>query len=178
MSDPVNAVPPVPAGQHAPPAEAAFEGHPQRECGEHRTVGPHRAWCFADSEWCYPDALCRGCRLGHTPPAEAIEADAEGYVPFIAAEGWREDTSIRFVPESAVAEAVAAQRAADEAEFAARIAQQQDATQGIVARAVQNERDRIWRLAVKHQAVAHACLSTCQDPSHNLPFADLIDGTP
>jgi len=30
--------------------------------------------------------------------------------PFIAAEGWREEAGIRFVPESAVAEAVAAER--------------------------------------------------------------------
>jgi hypothetical protein len=36
--------------------------------------------------------------------------EAEGYEPFIAAEGWREETSIRLVPESAVAEAVAAER--------------------------------------------------------------------
>jgi hypothetical protein len=21
---------------------------------EHRTVGPHRAWCYQDGEWCYP----------------------------------------------------------------------------------------------------------------------------
>jgi hypothetical protein len=44
---------------------ANFEGHPGRECGEHRTVGPHRAWCFACTEWCYPDleAACSGCRV-------------------------------------------------------------------------------------------------------------------
>jgi hypothetical protein len=43
-----------------------FEGHTRRECGEHRTVGPHRAWCFECTEWCYPgeDAGCKGCRLG------------------------------------------------------------------------------------------------------------------
>jgi hypothetical protein len=23
-----------------------FVGHQPRTCGEHRTVGPHRAWCF------------------------------------------------------------------------------------------------------------------------------------
>lgn len=40
-----------------------FEGHPNSECGEHRTVGSHRAWCFNDTEWCYPHAPCRGCEL-------------------------------------------------------------------------------------------------------------------
>lgn len=33
-----------------------------RECGEHRTTGG-RAWCFEDSEWCYPSQFCRGCEL-------------------------------------------------------------------------------------------------------------------
>lgn len=42
-----------------------FEGHEPRECGEHRTVGPHRAWCFECQEWCYPrvEAGCKGCRV-------------------------------------------------------------------------------------------------------------------
>lgn len=40
-----------------------FEGHADSECGEHRTVGPHRAWCYNDTEWCYPHAPCRGCEL-------------------------------------------------------------------------------------------------------------------
>jgi hypothetical protein len=40
-----------------------WEGFEQRECGEHRTVGSHRAWCFEDSEWCYPTIPCRGCEL-------------------------------------------------------------------------------------------------------------------
>lgn len=42
-------------------------GHDGTECGEHRTVGPHRAWCFACAEWCYPDAPCRRCE---TRPGE------------------------------------------------------------------------------------------------------------
>lgn len=29
--------------------------------GEHRTVGPHRAWCHDDREWCYPSAPCPSC---------------------------------------------------------------------------------------------------------------------
>ena len=36
-----------------------WEGLPSSS--EHRTVGPHRAWCFQDSEWCYPDSLCPCC---------------------------------------------------------------------------------------------------------------------
>jgi hypothetical protein len=39
-----------------------FEGHDDRECGEHRTTGS-RAWCFDCSEWCYPHAPCKGCEL-------------------------------------------------------------------------------------------------------------------
>ena len=41
---------------------ANFEGHEERECGEHRTTGA-RAWCFDCTEWCYPTAPCRGCEL-------------------------------------------------------------------------------------------------------------------
>jgi hypothetical protein len=44
-------------------AAADFEGHPDRECGEHRTVGAHRAWCYDCSEWCYPSTGCKGCEL-------------------------------------------------------------------------------------------------------------------
>lgn len=39
-----------------------FEGHKGRECGDHRTTGG-RAWCFDDSEWCYPEMPCRGCEV-------------------------------------------------------------------------------------------------------------------
>jgi len=41
--------------------ETNFIGHDGRECGEHRTVGPHRAWCFDCTEWCYPEAPCVRC---------------------------------------------------------------------------------------------------------------------
>lgn len=41
----------------------AFHGHDNRECGEHRTVGSHRAWCHDCSEWCYPTIPCKGCEL-------------------------------------------------------------------------------------------------------------------
>jgi hypothetical protein len=42
-----------------------FGGHFPRECGEHRTAGPHRAWCHDCGEWCYPDdeMACKGCRI-------------------------------------------------------------------------------------------------------------------
>jgi hypothetical protein len=39
-----------------------FEGHPDRDCGEHRTTG-NRAWCHDCQEWCYPDSPCKGCEL-------------------------------------------------------------------------------------------------------------------
>lgn len=42
-----------------------YLGCEPRACAEHRTVGPHRAWCFDDVEWCYPTDPCRGC--GGTP---------------------------------------------------------------------------------------------------------------
>lgn len=42
-----------------------FHGHWPRECGEHRTVGDHRAWCYDCTEWCYPriELACKGCEL-------------------------------------------------------------------------------------------------------------------
>lgn len=49
-----------------------FEGHEPRECGEHWTVGAHRAWCYSCTEWCYPSPVkeempremaCAGCRI-------------------------------------------------------------------------------------------------------------------
>ncbi len=43
--------------------DGAFMGHEPRECGEHRTVGPHRAWCFGCQEWCYPNAPCVRCEI-------------------------------------------------------------------------------------------------------------------
>lgn len=42
-------------------AEPDFEGHDDRRCGEHRTVGSHRAWCHDCGEWCYPESACPGC---------------------------------------------------------------------------------------------------------------------
>lgn len=41
-------------------ADERFEGHRNRDCGEHRTTGA-RAWCFSCSEWCYPERPCAGC---------------------------------------------------------------------------------------------------------------------
>lgn len=54
------------------PERPNFEGHENRECGEHRTVGAHRAWCHDDGEWCYPSIPCRGCELPHL----RVERDA------------------------------------------------------------------------------------------------------
>jgi hypothetical protein len=42
-------------------------------------------------------------RVSLDPGDRTDDLSAEGYEPFIAAEGWREETEIRFVPESAVA---------------------------------------------------------------------------
>lgn len=50
-----------------------FEGHEGRECGEHRTVGSHRAWCHDCTEWCYPELPCRGCKI---PQLEASLTEA------------------------------------------------------------------------------------------------------
>lgn len=48
---------------HPENGKPLFMGHEPSECGEHRTVGDHRAWCYDDSEWCYPSSPCRGCEL-------------------------------------------------------------------------------------------------------------------
>ena len=43
------------------PATGYWGGATLRECGEHRTVGRLRAWCFDCVEWCYPADGCKGC---------------------------------------------------------------------------------------------------------------------
>jgi hypothetical protein len=52
-----------------------FEGYEPRFCGEHRTVGSHRAWCFDCAEWCYPNGVmaCEGC-LPHLNGRELLDA--------------------------------------------------------------------------------------------------------
>jgi hypothetical protein len=55
--------------------DGCFSGFEPRECGEHRTVGEHRAWCYDCSEWCYPKAPCIRCEIG---PLRAF-AEAHGY---------------------------------------------------------------------------------------------------
>lgn len=55
--------------------EGGFYGFQSRDCGEHRTVGPHRAWCYDCSEWCYPGAPCRRCH----GISEVINVLARGY---------------------------------------------------------------------------------------------------
>ena len=40
--------------------DGRYLGGPSPEC-EHRTVGPHRAWCLTCGEWCYPQAMCVHC---------------------------------------------------------------------------------------------------------------------
>lgn len=58
-------------------ADPNFEGFPGSDCGEHRTVGPHRAWCYACTTWCYPDVPCPGC---HVPILEAEVERLRGVV--------------------------------------------------------------------------------------------------
>jgi hypothetical protein len=41
--------------------EGLFFGFTPRTCGEHRTVGSHRAWCHDCQEWCYPATPCVRC---------------------------------------------------------------------------------------------------------------------
>jgi len=65
------------------PDDACFYGHPKRECGEHRTVGSHRAWCHDCGEWCYPDIPCRGCG----PDYEALLDLALATIAYICEKG-------------------------------------------------------------------------------------------
>lgn len=44
-------------------ASGNFQGFEDRECGDHRTVGEHRAWCHEDTTWCYPNSPCPRCEL-------------------------------------------------------------------------------------------------------------------
>lgn len=55
--------------------EGSFYGFQSRDCGEHRTVGPHRAWCYDCSEWCYPNEPCRRCH----GVSEVLRILARGY---------------------------------------------------------------------------------------------------
>jgi hypothetical protein len=67
------------SAEHGP----LFVGYDMRDCGEHRTVGAHRAWCYDCSEWCYPGEdgsdACRGCALqilAARPSAASVLRDA------------------------------------------------------------------------------------------------------
>lgn len=76
MTQPVGQIPTT-GTQPAP----LFEGHARRECGEHRTVGAHRAWCHSCGEWCYPgDDGCKGCRLGYIGAPLAQELAPSGWI--------------------------------------------------------------------------------------------------
>lgn len=62
-----------------------FAGLAGRQCREHRTVGPHRAWCFDCSEWCYPQEPCRGCdpRIYTQAHLDAAVSNARGAQPCV-----------------------------------------------------------------------------------------------
>jgi hypothetical protein len=62
-------------------SEVLFEGHAGRSCGEHRTTGG-RAWCYDDSEWCYPRSPCGGCMVGY-PFWEYDPVAAAGYLTVV-----------------------------------------------------------------------------------------------
>lgn len=46
---------------HQPSTAPNFEGVAGSSC-EHRTVGPHRAWCHTCGEWRYPSDPCVRCK--------------------------------------------------------------------------------------------------------------------
>ena len=54
-------------------SEPLFDGHPDRECGEHRTLG-RRAWCHDCSEYCYPGTGgCKGCELPYLRESSVVQ---------------------------------------------------------------------------------------------------------
>ena len=59
-----------------------FTGHPDRECGEHRTTGD-RAWCFDCTEMCYAAGQpCKGCRVvAQDKRITALENALHAYAP-------------------------------------------------------------------------------------------------
>jgi hypothetical protein len=71
-----------------------FEGHIDRDCGEHRTVGPHRAWCYDCGEWCYPDAPCARCEV----PQLRMEADTLRWLHAEAV--WQRDEALELAEEA------------------------------------------------------------------------------
>lgn len=52
-----------------------FEGWQPRECGEHRTVGTHRAWCYDCHEWCYSHDISMACVRCERPVMEKLLDD-------------------------------------------------------------------------------------------------------
>jgi hypothetical protein len=66
------------------PEETNFEGHTPRVCGEHRTVGSHRAWCFDDGSWCYPDDPCAGCDPKNNDGIDSLPAEQQAFLEHCA----------------------------------------------------------------------------------------------
>lgn len=54
-----------------------FLGFQPRDCGEHRTVGEHRAWCHDCREWCYPHDGCTRCQTAAMRTAQERAQVAE-----------------------------------------------------------------------------------------------------
>ena len=66
---------PLVTAQYEPCADGSprFVGWEPRECGEHRTVGDYRAWCYDCTEWCYSSKIemaCKGCEIVHLRGAQ------------------------------------------------------------------------------------------------------------
>lgn len=58
-----------------------FVGWSPRECGEHRTVGDYRAWCYDCTEWCYSreiEMACKGCEIASLRALLARGEEVEG----------------------------------------------------------------------------------------------------
>lgn len=78
-------------GEQVVTDEPNFEGHcPEIE---HRTAGPHRAWCYDSTEWCYPNNPCAHCERWLREQAEVAlwtPGDGSGtmVVPDINPEPW------------------------------------------------------------------------------------------
>lgn len=79
--------------------EVNFEGFTGRGCGDHRTVGPHRAWCFDCGEWCSPDMPCKGCeavaQVQQMP--DALRSEFEAWHKELIANPDLEDAVVRAV---------------------------------------------------------------------------------
>ena len=162
----MNTGPPVPAGQ--PDGEPVYEpGHSQVDWDRLNQLRATRA-IEADEP---PEPVPAG---QHAPPAGAVEAAAQASAAWYASldqypdeahPSWRTELAALMVA-AAAPHIAAAQRAADEAEFAARIAQLQDATQGIVQRAVDEALAKVRKQLARYQFHERCINDACSNVVH------------